>query len=198
MRLSGAGEVLATVDTGPQLVVSTPGAEPVAAGGYGAALLLDGWALLGRADLRAAEEAVRRWMTAAALVKSGRDGGRVVLLAESSLRPVQAVVRWNPGWHAAVELAERSELGFPPAARMAALDAEPEVLARVLDGLRLPDGMEILGPVPLDETTERALLRVPRAMGGELASVVAELQAGRSARKDPDQLRVRLDPIELV
>lgn len=37
----------------PALVVSTPGAEPVAEGGYAAALLLDGWAMLGRPDLRA-------------------------------------------------------------------------------------------------------------------------------------------------
>ena len=56
------------------LVVSTPGAEPVAEGGYGAALLLDGWALLGRQDLRAAEDALRRWMAAAALVRPGRAG----------------------------------------------------------------------------------------------------------------------------
>jgi primosomal protein N' (replication factor Y) len=41
----------------PALVVATPGAEPVAEGGYAAALLLDGWVLLGRADLRAGEEA---------------------------------------------------------------------------------------------------------------------------------------------
>ena len=41
--------VLAEVPDGPAVVVATPGAEPVAAGGYGAALLLDGWALLSRA-----------------------------------------------------------------------------------------------------------------------------------------------------
>ena len=34
-------------------VVATPGAEPVAESGYGAAVLLDPWLTLGRADLRA-------------------------------------------------------------------------------------------------------------------------------------------------
>ena len=38
------------------------------AGGYGAALLLDGWALLSRPDLRVVEETLRRWLGAAALV----------------------------------------------------------------------------------------------------------------------------------
>ncbi|EUA09043.1 putative primosome assembly protein PriA [Mycobacterium xenopi 4042] len=38
-------------------------------------MLVDAWALLGRQDLRAAEDTLRRWMAAAALVRSRRDGG---------------------------------------------------------------------------------------------------------------------------
>src|SRR4029079_14567038 len=67
---SGGDNMVAAVADGPALVVATPGAEPVAADGYGAALLLDAWALLGRQDLRAAEDALRRWMAAAALVRA--------------------------------------------------------------------------------------------------------------------------------
>ncbi len=69
---SGGDAMVAHVPDAPALVVATPGAEPVAEGGYGAALLLDGWALLGRQDLRAAEDALRRWMAAAALVRASR------------------------------------------------------------------------------------------------------------------------------
>ncbi|MGV9808995.1 primosomal protein N' family DNA-binding protein, partial [Micromonospora chersina] len=54
VRTSGREEVLAGVPAGAGLVIATPGAEPVAEGGYGAVLLLDSWALLTRADLRAA------------------------------------------------------------------------------------------------------------------------------------------------
>src|SRR5690606_5441100 len=54
VRTSGRDAVLATVPDEPALVVATPGAEPVVDGaGYGAVLLLDTWALLTRADLRA-------------------------------------------------------------------------------------------------------------------------------------------------
>ncbi|MYV72305.1 primosome assembly protein PriA, partial [Streptomyces sp. SID2131] len=84
----------------PALVVSTPGAEPVAEGGYAAALLLDGWAMLGRPDLRAGEEALRRWIDAASLVRGQAEGGTVVVVAEPTLRPVQALVRWDPVGHA--------------------------------------------------------------------------------------------------
>jgi primosomal protein N' (replication factor Y) len=66
VRTSGREHVLDTVPAAPALVVSTPGAEPVAEGGYAAALLLDGWAMLGRPDLRAGEDALRRWIGAAA------------------------------------------------------------------------------------------------------------------------------------
>ncbi|MCT2583253.1 primosomal protein N' [Actinophytocola gossypii] len=196
---SGAREVLAEVAARPALVVATPGAEPVAEGGYGAALLLDGWALLGRADLRASEEALRRWMLAAALVRSHRDGGRVVVLAESVLAPVQALVRWNPVWHARQELAARTELGFPPSVRMASVDGEAKALATFLDELELPPTGEILGPVPLGpDERERALVRTTRAEGRALAAALATAQHVRTARKEPDPIRVRLDPLELI
>ncbi|HEX6341485.1 primosomal protein N' [Umezawaea sp.] len=200
VRTSGGDEVLASVTGKPALVVATPGAEPVAEGGYGAVLLLDGWSLLGRADLRAAEEALRRWMAAAALAKPGVEGGRVVVIAESALAPVQALVRWDPVWHARQELAARTELGFPPAVRMATVDGSPDAVAALLDELRLPPSGEVLGPVPLDEegTKERALVRVSRAEGRALAAVLTEALGVRSARKDPDPVRVKLDPLEVL
>lgn len=197
VRTSGGDEVLAAVPGGRALVVATPGAEPTAEGGYGAVLLLDGWALLGRADLRATEETLRRWMTAAALA---RPAGKVVVIADSSLPPVQALVRWDPVWHARQELAARTELGFPPAVRMATLDGPPDALATALEDLSLPPTGEVLGPVPLsdDDQRERALVRVSRTHGKALAEHLAALQATRSARKDPTPIRIKLDPLEVL
>ena len=105
-----------------RVVVATPGAEPVAAGGYGAALLLDGWALLGRQDLRAAEDTLRRWMAAAALVRPRGDGGTVAVVAESAIPTVQSLIRWDPVGHAEAELDSRAEVGLPPSVHIAAVD----------------------------------------------------------------------------
>ena len=205
VRTSGGGEVLATVPSGPSLVVATPGAEPTVEGGYGAALLLDGRALLGRPDLRAAEEALRLWLAAAGMVRPARDGGRVVVMADSSLQPVQALVRWDPAWYAAIELAGREELGFPPAKRVAAVDGAPDAVAGYLDVLRLPATGEILGPVPLGEVDEdggsdreRALVRSDRSEGRALAAAMHEAAAVRGTRKDADRVRVRVDPLDLI
>jgi primosomal protein N' (replication factor Y) len=170
-------------------------------GGYGAALLLDGWALLGRADLRAGEETLRRWMGAAALVQAG---GTVVVGADASIPVVQALIRWDPAGHAARELAERAELGFPPAVRMASLTGAPDAIRELAAISILPASHELLGPVPVGGAmsgqagAERLLIRVPRADGAALAIALHAGAAIRSARKAADPVRIELDPRELV
>ncbi|AZI59557.1 primosomal protein N' [Nakamurella antarctica] len=194
---SAGEEVQARVEAAPALVIATPGAEPVAEEGYGAALLLDGGALLARPDLRAAEETLRRWMAAATLVRPGSVGGRVVVGADSSLPTVQALIRWDPAGHAAAELAARRELGFPPAVAMAAVEGKPAGVAAFLEQLQLPEGAELLGPVELDYPfdTERALVRIPLNRHKQLAHALHVAAAARSARKDPDSAKSRMDPL---
>ena len=178
-------------------MVATPGAEPVADGGYGAVLLLDTWALLTRADLRAAEETLRRWLAAAALARR-RAGGTVVVVADGGLAPVQALLRWDPGWFAARELAERRELGFPPAARMASLTGTSDAVADLLAAARLPEGAELLGPVPVaGERGTDGAARAPRP-GRRLARALHDAAAVRSARKATLPVRVQIDPARPV
>ena len=220
VRASGGQRVLAAVPAEPALVIATPGAEPVAAAGYAAALLLDGWALLGRPSLRAAEEALRRWLNAAALV---RPGGSVVVLAEATLPAVQALIRWDPVTFSERELAERAELGFPPAVRMASVTGTPEAVAEFVGATPLPAQAEVLGPVVVHQgpggqggtggrgappcaggpggsppRIDRALIRIGRRDGLALARALHTAQATRSARKDGGTVRVQLDPAEVA
>ncbi|MFF0175395.1 primosomal protein N' [Micromonospora profundi] len=196
VRTSGREEVLTDVPGGASLVVATPGAEPVAEGGYGAVLLLDSWALLTRADLRAGEEALRRWMAAAALARPA-PAGRVVVVADGALAPVQALLRWDAAWFAGRELAERRELGFPPAVRMASVTGPAEAVADLLAAARLPGDAEVLGPVPADEGRERMLVRVPRARAAALAEALHSAAGARAARKAADPVRLQVDPLSL-
>ncbi|MEU4351394.1 primosomal protein N' [Streptomyces sp. NPDC023838] len=213
VRTSGRDHVLDSVPGRPALVVSTPGAEPVAEGGYAAALLLDGWAMLGRPDLRAGEEALRRWIGAASLVRGQDEGGTVVVVAEPTLRPVQALVRWDPVGHALRELAERAELGFPPVSRMAEVLGRAEAVATFLTSTQLPPDAQVLGPVPMrlsepgrarrpgdppvGEAWERALVRVPPGSGSALAAALKTAQARRLARGGGDPVRIRVDPPDI-
>ena len=149
--ISSAGDhVRASVGAESALVVATPGAEPVAFGGYAAALLLDADAMLRFDSLRAPEAALRRWFNAAALVRSAAQGGVVVTTASPS--PVeQALVRWDPTWFALYELDERSQIGLPPAVRTAAITGTEDDVQAFLEELNLPEGVRVTGPVPLDE-----------------------------------------------
>ena len=194
VRTSGRDGVLATVADQPALVVATPGAEPVAERGYGAVLLLDCWAMLTRPDLRAGEETLRRWFAAAALAQTG---GRVVVVADRALVPVQALLRWDPSGAATRELADRTAVGLPPAVRMAALHGPRAAVAEMLADLDLPAGTEVLGPVPADQDEERVLLRTTRPSGLELAAALKAGIAVRSARKG-EHVRVELDPLSLA
>jgi primosomal protein N' (replication factor Y) len=208
--ITSAGDaIVAEVADRPALVVATPGAEPRAAGGYGAALLLDTWALLGRQDLRAAEGALWRWMTAAALVRARGDGGVVTVIAESSIPTVQSLIRWDPVGHAEADLTARAEVGLPPSVHMAAIDGAAHAVAALLDEARLPDGAEQLGPVDLPPGARRPaatppgvpvtrmLVRVPREQGLALAASLRRGVGVLSARQTHDPVRVQIDPLQI-
>jgi primosomal protein N' (replication factor Y) len=205
VRTSGGSAVLDEVGPEPAVVVATPGAEPAAQGGYSAAILLDGWAMLSLPSLRAADEALRRWMNAAALVRPASRGGSVIVVAGSEQPAVQALVRWDPATFAVRELAEREELRLPPSTRMASVTGTPEAVESLLAVVRLPAGAELLGPLPVTDRRAgshqnaiRYLLRVPRSLGQELATALRDGQAARSAAKEPGSVRVQVDPAVLI
>jgi primosomal protein N' (replication factor Y) (superfamily II helicase) len=174
-------------------VVATPGAEPVAEGGYAAVVLLDAWLMLARPDLRTSEEAVRRWVNAVGLV---RTGGSAVIVGDPAVPGLQALVRWDSGGFAAREAAERATAHLPPASRLATITGDPGAVDDALTLLALPDAAEALGPVPVGDDEARVVLRVPRAQGAALSQALLELQRVRSARK-LDAVRVQVDPVSL-
>ncbi|TDO47048.1 replication restart DNA helicase PriA [Kribbella sp. VKM Ac-2571] len=198
VRTSGGDNMLDVVPDAPALVVSTPGAEPVAAGGYSAALLLDTWLMLARPDLRAAEEAVRRWFNAAALVRPASSGGMVILVGDPSALPLQAIVRWSPEGYAAREIEERRTARLAPAAKLAELTGPAEsvndLVTRLRDLMPPSAGLEVLGPVDLDEETVRAVVRTPRAHGTALVKALKESQSARTTKKNPGTVRIQVDP----
>ena len=216
-----ADGVRATVPDRPALVVATPGAEPVAAAGYAAAVLLDGDALLARTELAAGQEALRRWVNAAALVRTAgpdRPAGSVVLVADAGQRVVQALVRWDPVGAAEAELDDRVATGLPPATVVVELVGAPTEVADLLARAELPDTALVLGPVPVPPAVPgpagrptagpgaagpdgpdrqvRALVRDRRGRGGVLTRALAGAQAARTARRQP-HVRLRVDPVDL-
>ncbi len=201
---SKAGQVLPRVSDEPAIVVATPGAEPVADQRYAATVLLDGWALLDRAGLDSPIEAWRRWATAAALTRRRGEGGEVVLVgvpAHGDVRPVEALVRWDPRWLVGLELTERRDLALPPYSRTVLITGEPSPVAGAAEQLRGQRGSEegsviTHGPLVDDAGVSRLVLRAER--DDELLRMTRWLRARRSASKSTDRLVITVDPSDFA
>jgi primosomal protein N' (replication factor Y) len=192
---ASADKPLATVGDEPALVLATPGAAPPAVGGYAAAVLLDAELMLGRPELRAGEEALRRWLAVTALVRPAGEGGTVIAVADPALREVQALLRLDSVGYAERELSDRAAAGFPPAVKLLTIEGPPAALEAALAAVELPAHVEVLGPfdLPGGEPSARITLRCPLPEAPDLVGRVRALLSVRAAKKEPP-LRVRVDP----
>ncbi|MFF3063725.1 primosomal protein N' [Oerskovia sp. NPDC057915] len=218
VRVSGAsapGGVLSAVGPRPAVIVATPGAEPVAEGGYAAALLLDAALSTAHVGLAVAQDALHRWLAAAGLVRSAREGGQVLLVGDAAPGPTNALVRWDPAGFADRELAERRELDLPPAVRVAAVTGDRQAVDAVVARVGLADPSTTLGPVEVAEAAGRparagagrdpslqppvrTIVRVPLREGRRLARELSASLAVRSAKREGGSVRVQLDPKEML
>ena len=190
-------QIVSEVGGDPALVLATPGAEPFARGGYAAAVLLDADAMLRRPELRAEEEALRRWLAAVALVRPAADEGAVVIVGTARERAVQGLVRLDPSGFAARELADRREAGFPPAAKLVTIEGGVGAVSSARQLLQLSEDVIVTGPFEIGDTPGelvRLTLRSPLSGGSALVSAVRAMSVHRAAHKLDGALRVRVDP----
>lgn len=208
------------VDARPALVVATRGAEPLAASGYRAVVLLDAERLLGIETLRAGEDCLRWWENAAAL--AAPDG--LCLMASGGGPVVTAFVTGRTDEWLRGELRDRHALRYPPAVRVASVSGGPEEVSRALETIADVPGVDHLGPTSVPSQTGpnrgslgaaspaarsagivRAIVRFDYGHGAEVAkrlrgALVADA-AGSSARAKgrapgrarPEALRLRFD-----
>jgi primosomal protein N' (replication factor Y) len=194
------------VDARPALVVATRGAEPLAAGGYRAVVLLDGDRMLLGDDLRIGESCLRWWSNAAALAAPGAP----VHLVGVAGPVARALATWTQAAYARAELADRKPLRMPPTVRVASVDGDRLTVDAALAALRAAvpelDAEAVLGPLPRDEGV-RALVRFDYALGARVAeslraSVVSAAIKGRRPAKGSstggrNRLKVRVDVPDL-
>ena len=185
----------------PALVIATRGAEPIAAGGYRAVLLLDGESLVARESLRVGEDCLRTWSNAAALAAHRAP----VMLVGVGGALATALATWRQADYARSELTDRRQLRFPPAVRVATVSGS---LQAVADAVAAVPGepTDLLGPVDIGEGLVRTIVRFDYARGADVAaSLRAELVRNATGRRRPPKaqnrtprptLRVRFDDTE--
>ncbi len=195
---------LQTIASTPALVVATRGAEPIAAGGYRAILLLDGERMLARETLRVAEDCMRWWSNAAALAAPGAP---TVLVGVGGTL-ARDLATWRQVEFARQELSDRRALRFPPVVRLASLTGAAEVVEEAAAAVDPADLIDVLGPAPLGDGNVRTILRFDYAHGPQVAAAVRaaivrnatrrrRAPAGKGGFRPAPTLRVRFDDPEL-
>lgn len=226
--VSSSGEhIRSVVESKKALVVATPGAEPVAHGGYAAALLLDGNSMLSRESLRTPEDVLRRWFRAASLVQPSSEGGLVVVTADQDT-VVAPLVRWDPAGAAAREMQLRRELQLPPAVRIAALTGKASGIEAFMADFELAGSLRTVGPVELpsregqkregqaregqarehqlrelqarpgEGAEHRLLLFFSYQDGPTVTAALRHRKAALAAKRVPDPVQVRCDGVDLL
>ncbi|MGO4473983.1 primosomal protein N' [Arthrobacter sp. M-10] len=207
---SSGDQVKATVSDARALVVATVGAEPIAAGGYAAALLLDGNSLLRRENLRAGEDTVRRWFNAAALVRPANEGGLVVVTADDTAA-TGALLRWDPAGYASRELALRQELQLPPAVRIASVTGKRADVVHFTESLADTIQLRTAGPAPVslalsaqrasgrdDDPDVRTLIFIPYAQAAVATRSMRAVKAASAAKRTSGPVQLRLDGVDVL
>ncbi len=193
----GVDEQRPAINSSPRIVVATPGAQPDSDSGYAALIIPSAAALASRPELWAPEEALRRWLATAALV---RPQGQIWVSAGLDQPLAQALIRWNPEDYIQRILDERHVLRFPPTASIVAIDGPEDQLNTFCKDLPA----ELIGIVDAPHSdkhtasqgSHRALIRCDTEEYPKLARVLRERLGVRSARK-LYPLRLTLNPPEL-
>ena len=150
--------------------------------------------MLARADLRAAEEALRRWLAAAALARPADEGGRVVAVGDPAQPGAAGAGALGPGRvRRAASWPSGSRAHLPPASRLATLTGSPSRRSTAALAALRPAGRR-RGARPgarrrragtdrrPRRAAVRAVLRVPRAAGPALSRALVR-DAGRRGRR---------------
>ena len=157
---SNADHRINSIPNQPLLVIATPGAEPIAAEGYSAAVVLNSALLLDRASLDAEEVARRRWFALATLIK---PKGTLFIDADLRNRNIQALLRWDAFGVSMKEIEERESLSLPPTVRSLEITGTEGSVHMLLAGL--PNSVIYTKSTHTNSGETQILLRIPEHLG---------------------------------
>ena len=189
-----------SVQDKPSLVLSTPGAAPIAENGYAAVAILDAFSYFAHDDLRANERAAEMFFETSALI---RPKGAVLLALDDTHPIISCLERWNPVVIVKRELTSRSEINFPPFQASAVLTVPTAQATSVAAGIqkaisdgRIPDSTRVLGPTRINQENSKISLLVDNNSRSAFVDFLHELLRKRSIA-NKSGLSARIDPYSL-
>lgn len=179
------------VEGSPLIVISTPGAEPIAPAGYSAAVVINSALVLNRSALDAEEEARRRWFGLALLLCSGAP---LFIDSEFQNRNIQALQRWDSIGIGVREFEERRALNLPPAVKTISVSGEFEAVAQVVRNL--PPECEVSRPKLDGHNESSALVRINAPNPSQYIAEIF-LRARTQSARGSSIARIKIDPISI-
>ena len=182
IREISAEQVDHQIPSKPAIIICTPGIEPIAIGGYSAVVLLDCSSQLNQDSLRAPEDGLRSWLNALAFMnKTGEAiavGVSDEVSAALSLGEISKTVN--------AMLAEREQLGFPPAKRFVSATGSRAVIESLEEKLKACKEVNILGVSQSQGKTGASEFRLVAsfsyASGMTVANLIREFVSGLGAK----------------
>ena len=193
---SGATGVIADGAVEHGIVVATPGAVPAVTGGYAHAVVV-GADAPATGGLGAEAKAVRWWLGVAALVRDRGHGGRMTLVGALPDQARRALETWDPMSATQDALAERTELGLPPARRTIRLTGSAPAITLALSVSVEGERIERNREVSVTGLKDGALLLVSRRAAQSVIDTLRTREIELS-RQGQDSFRMRVDgPVDL-
>jgi len=181
------------------LAVATPGAEPIATGGYAVVLLADAANMIGAPRLRALEQSLARWSAAISLANSE---AKIIFVGIKDKLAQQMEVL---DFYSAVrdDYLDRLELGLPPATRIASITVsnDRDFLALV-QRVEAETDSELIRKLPIDAKNV-LVLDYPYNLGARLADSLKALtteMTSKSKSKRPGErvFRINMDDSKVI
>lgn len=221
IHISGVGESVAEVDSKPRIVVSTPGVEPAAAGGYAAGVILDAGYLLRSTRLDAESYFLRTVAHTAARIRPRTDGGKLLVVGDVPNELVRVAQSWDFGSWAREQLAEREVLGQPPTMTWVEVTGPWDQVRTYLSSLRalaseaglplgdadapldvilqggvhdLIPGMSVLGPNATKSGDSQLYLRFANEDAGSRLAVIRSALNSVAIDRSAPKVRIRVKP----
>jgi primosomal protein N' (replication factor Y) len=121
----------------------------------------------------------------------------------------QTLATWQHAAYASRELADRRELRFPPAVRLASVTGATEAVAAAVADVPQGSLVDALGPAPLPDGVVRTILRFDYAHAGAVAESLRaavirnatsrrRVPAGKGGYRAAPTLKVRFDDPEIL
>ncbi|WP_062520497.1 hypothetical protein [Demequina silvatica] len=203
-----AGEVPVTLSAGAVgtvadgvvsegIVVATPAALPAVDGGY-ACIVIVGAEVPAGGALGAELQAMRWWLSVAALARPRGDGGEVIAVGELPPAVREAMVSWGAAEAAWDAYGERADLALPPFRRAIRLWGDTPVLTLALSETVEGERLERHRDVAVVDAKGGVILLATRRAAQGVVDTLRRRQQEFSKSGDGD-LRMRVDaPLDPV